>query len=285
MRVRSFGLLVLVLSVVGCDRASRGAHEQASGTVSAPAAEAPPPAPRPAMPASVSGQGARPVSVVLGANARRIQTAALSLEVADLDLVLGRVEEEAESLGGYVQDSRRGGETSSPRASFSLRVPAERFEDAVEGVSGLGKVLDATTQTEDVSQAYADLEMRLRVKKGVEARLRDILDRRTGKLSEVLEVENELARVVEEVEGIESALAGYDRRVAWSTVKVDLREAPPIVQAGLRGQVADAFRSGIGAFVAVAAGITYVVTFLFPWLVLSAVAWGGFRWVRRRAVP
>jgi hypothetical protein len=272
MRVRRIGQtvlsLVLVSSLLACGRA-----EETATPRPAPAAEL----------ASMSGAAVPSVGIAPHPD-KRIQTAALSLEVQDLGEAERRVVDETEALDGYVQDRRAAGEGEDRTSSLVLRVPAERFEDAVAAVEALGKVLEVTAETEDVSQAYLDLETRLRVKRGVEARLRGILDGRAGKLSEVLEVENELARVVEEVERIQAALHGYDRRIDWSTVKLHLRQRTAMVEAGFRANVADAFRQGIGTFTAVVTGLVYVLSFLAPWLVIGAVVlWGMLRFRRRAA--
>lgn len=273
MGTRATTLFLLVLATAACGRADRS-----QGV----AAEAPaPPAEETERLASLGYVAARapaatPASMPSLSSApsipsRRIQTASLRVEVADLEGAQGRLASLVATLGGYVQDSRTTGEEGHRISSLVLRIPAERFDDAVEAAEGLGKVLEAGTQTEDVSQAYADLEMRLRVKRGVEARLRDILEHRTGKLADVLEVERELARVVEEIEGMEAALASYDRQIAWSTIKADLHEAAPIVQAGFLGGVREAFRKGLATLATAATGAVYFVTFLVPWLVLASL--------------
>lgn len=215
--------------------------------------------------------------------ARRIRTARLSLEVQDLAPSEKEVSAEVERLGGFIQDSRASGEGTDRTTAYVLRVPAERFDDAVEGLQGLGRVLESSTQTEDVTEAYADLEMRIRVKKGVEARLRAILDDRTGKLSDVLEVENQLARVVEEAERLETARHGYDRQITWSTVKLDLRQAHPIVQTGFLAKVSGAFHEGVATFTTAASAVVYLLTFLAPWLLTGSILlWAVLRGRRRR---
>lgn len=224
-------------------------------------------------PASAAPQGAITLASQRQAaeTARRIRTATLSLEVADLASCEKEVPSRLERLGGYIQDSRASGEGVVRRTSYVLRVPADRFDDAVQDLAGLGQVLESSTQTDDVTEAYADLEMRVRVKKGVEERLRGILDEGTGKLSEVLEVENELARVVEEVERLETALQAYDRQIAWSSLKLELRQASPIVQAGFWDKVSGAFHGGMATFTAAISAVVYLVTFLAPWLLAGAL--------------
>jgi hypothetical protein len=216
--------------------------------------------------------------------ARRIRTATLAVEVSDQGASEKAISSAVEDLGGFVQDSHASGEGTDRTISYVIRVPAERFDDAVASLEDLGKVLESSSQTEDVTEAYADLEMRIRVKKGVEARLRTILDERAGKLSEVLEVENQLARVVEEVERLETAMRGYDRQIAWSTVKLELRQAPPIVQAGFLASVSAAFHDGVATFTRAGSALVYLLTFLAPWILAGAVLLWAVGRVRRRTM-
>jgi hypothetical protein len=206
------------------------------------------------------------------------------VEVSDQGASEKAISSAVEDLGGFVQDSHASGEGTDRTISYVIRVPAERFDDAVASLEDLGKVLESSSQTEDVTEAYADLEMRIRVKKGVEARLRTILDERAGKLSEVLEVENQLARVVEEVERLETAMRGYDRQIAWSTVKLELRQAPPIVQAGFLASVSAAFHDGVATFTRAGSALVYLLTFLAPWILAGAVLLWAVGRVRRRTM-
>jgi len=89
--------------------------------------------------------------------------------------------------------------------------------------------------------------------------------------------------VVEEVERLETALQGYDRQIAWSTLKLEVRQAQPIVQTGFSTKVAGAFHEGVATFTAAVSAMVYLVTFLAPWLLAGSVAlWLVVR-VRRRA--
>jgi hypothetical protein len=275
MGVRRFLVLtfLLLVAATGCDRPGSGGETLGS------LGQAPARTPQKPDRAAFTLASAKEV----GEGARRIRTATLSLEVADLAASEREVLSAIASLGGYVQDSRASGEGSGRTTSYVLRIPAGRLDAAVSDLGGLGKVRESSTQTQDVTETYADLEMRVRVKKGVEERLRAILDQRAGKLSEVLEVENELARVVEEVERLETALQGYDRQIAWSTLKLDLVQNAPIVQAGFPENVAASFRDGMATFAAAVSAVVYLVTFLAPWLLFGSVLlWAVLR-VRRRA--
>jgi hypothetical protein len=86
------------------------------------------------------------------------------------------------------------------------------------------------------------------------------------------------------VERLETAMRGYDRQIAWSTVKLELRQASPIVQAGFLASVSGAFRHGVATFTAAGSALVYMLTFLAPWILAgAALLWAVVR-VRRRSM-
>ena len=104
------------------------------------------------------------------------------------------------------------------RGQITLRIPSDRFDGAVSALKKLGRVKSEAMQTQDVTRAYADLETRLKVKRETATRLREILTRQAGKVAEVLEVEREIARVVEEIEQAEGERRYFDNLISLSTI-------------------------------------------------------------------
>lgn len=106
----------------------------------------------------------------------------------------------------------------------SLRIPAPELSAALGDIKALGRVENETQSGEEVTQQHADLEQRLKTARDTEERFRAILQQRTGKLEEVLEVEEQIARVRGEIESMEAALKALDHRVDFATVDLQLAE-------------------------------------------------------------
>jgi hypothetical protein len=106
----------------------------------------------------------------------------------------------------------------------SLRIPADELQTAVAAIKMLGRVENESQSGEEVSQQHADLVARLKTARETEARYRDILQQRTGKISDVLEVEQSIARVRGEIEGMEAEQKTLEHRVDFATVEVQLAE-------------------------------------------------------------
>jgi uncharacterized protein DUF4349 len=163
-----------------------------------------------------------------------------------------------------------------------IRVLAERFAAAYGALKGLGKVETETVSTQDVTKAYADLETRLRVKRDSEGRLREILRTRTARLSDVLEAERELTRVVEEIEQIEGERRYYDQQIALSTLSAALHEPEAVIRAGALAPLLEALRDSLQVLATSAGALVYVTVLLLPWAAAGTVVWLVVRAARRR---
>jgi hypothetical protein len=127
---------------------------------------------------------------------------------------------------------------------------------------------------------------RLAVKEETVRRLRALLASNTGKLSDILEVERELARVVTEMEQLKGEQRYYDQRVAISTISVNLLEIGAIAPVGVTSGIARAFRESLQALGTSASWLVYLITFLVPWLILAvAVRWVALRVRDARRAP
>ena len=72
--------------------------------------------------------------------------------------------------------------------------------------------------------AYFDTDARLKNARVMEQRLIDMLKTKTGKVSDLLQVEKELGRVREEIEKMQGELKYRDSQVQFATVTISLRE-------------------------------------------------------------
>jgi Domain of unknown function (DUF4349) len=281
-RRRPFLALALVL-VLPVSHAACGFTDRAA-TPDRPAPAAAPPEEQKAAVARAVAGPARPAPDLLAAR-KLIRNGQLTLEVRDYGEAADRIAAVARSRGGYVADGQSArGEHDRRQGVLTLRVPAEHFEEAVAALKGLGRLLAESVSVQDVTRAYMDLETRLRVKRDTEGRLRDILRTRTAKLSDVLEAERELARVAEEIEGMEGERRYYDQQVAMSTIAVTLREPAPVLQSGVLQTSGEALRDSVRLLAASAAVLLYATFALLPWLAVLAPAALVMRTLRRRRV-
>jgi anti-sigma factor RsiW len=106
----------------------------------------------------------------------------------------------------------------------ALRIPAPQLTAALAELRTLGHVENEAQSGEEVTQQHADLVARLKNSRETEQRLQAILVQRTGKISDVLSVEQEIARVRGEVEQMEAEQKNLEHRVDFATIDLKLAE-------------------------------------------------------------
>ncbi len=146
-----------------------------------------------------------------------------------------------------------------------------------------GRILSETTNTEDLTRAIVDTEARQRAQTSLRDRLQRLLDSRPGRLSDLLEVERELARVQAEIDSLQSNLAVMRTRVAMSELTLQYQSAPQPLRGDTFRPLGEAFASFLGIVVAGFAAIIMIIAGLLPFaIVLIPIVWGLLRWRRAR---
>lgn len=123
------------------------------------------------------------------------------------------------NLKGYMQ--------SMSENSISLRIPAARLNDAFEEVGKLGEITARTIKGDDVTEEMMDLDIRLRTTEETRNRLAELL-KKSDKVEDLLKVEKEMQRVVEQLELIKGRIKYLSHAVAYSTLTVELNS--PVAQ-------------------------------------------------------
>jgi hypothetical protein len=214
-----------------------------------------------------------------------IRNGQASVEVEKLDPAIVKLRQLATQLGGYVANSSMvGGRDQVPTATLELKIPAQRFDQAISGLSTLGKVESVNATAEDIGEEFVDITARVTNARRLEERLIELLANRTGRLQDVLSVERELARVREEIERYEGRLRYLKTRVAVSTLSVTVHEPLPILgQSPGQNPIAEAIRRAWRNFVGfIAAGIASLGV-LIPVALLVVAGWVIYKRLRNRA--
>lgn len=214
-------------------------------------------------------------------NRKLVRRGNLELEVEDVERLVGTIDSLALSWGGFVADAQvHQNADGHHRASVTLRVPEAEFSAALSVLKGLGTVHGHAVTSEDVTKAYFDLATRLAVMREMEARLRELLASNTGKLSEVLQVERELSRVIGQIESMEGEKRYYDRQVSLSTITLTLYEPQALVRASALDPLRRAFMNAVGMFVTSLATLIQLIVVALPWLLVVFLGWAGMKRLR-----
>ena len=261
-------LLILAFAAAACSGAGTALYqnvgEEHKGGGTAPDAQpaggrdvgiAPAPGP-------VIGQDG--TSVANLADQKIIKTGEISLEVPDVTAALVRVRAMAVALGGYVGGSQAG--TKDQSATLTLRIPADRFDEAIARLHKLdGDVVVEATNEQDVTSAVVDLEARITNLQASETQYRTLLGK-AFKIEDILAVQTRLDDVRGQIEQLQAQHKELSGLADLSTLTVTLMPSALQQQAGNWDPgktVADAFAALVG--VAQSAG-NGAIWFLIVWL-------------------
>ncbi len=203
-----------------------------------------------------------------------IRTADVSIEVDSLEPAVARVRELAARFGGYVASTQIStGKAQLRNARLEVKIPAQRFDESLSGLSPIGKLESVSVEAEDVGEQFVDVSARMENARRLERRLIDLLAARTGKLKDVLDVEQTLARVREEIERYEGRIRYLRAHTATSTLSVYVHEPVPIVASVGRSPLSEAFRQAWRNFVVLLSLTVQSLGVVLPLGLLAGVAW------------
>ncbi len=173
------------------------------------------------------------------------RTASMNLVIGKLDVARASLEKLLARHHAFASDMTLDqSNDASASLNATLQVPSAELDATLSDLRALGRVSTESQGGEDVSDQHVDLAARLHNARESEERLLDILRTRTGKVSDVLAVEEQISQTRGEIEQMEAQLANLDKRVSYASIKLQMAEeykAP----AGANGSVALRLRNAI----------------------------------------
>ena len=159
------------------------------------------------------------------ANRKLIRNASVQLEIVSFDDAVQKITTFAKEEHGYVATTNSEKQANGKlRGQAVVKVLPGNLDSFLQKIRGLGELKNQTLGTEDVTKAYFDTDARLKNARVMEQRLIDMLNTKTGKVSDLLQVEKELSRVREEIEKMQGELKYWDSQVQLATVTISLTE-------------------------------------------------------------
>lgn len=229
-----------------------------------------------------------------------IKNAELTIVIDDPSQSMNDIAQLAESMGGFVvsanlYQSRLESGIEVPQASITIRVPAERFEEAITIIQAESDRLPISQNidSQDVTREFTDLQSRLRNLEATEAQLVVIMGE-ASKTEDVLSVYNELVRVREQIEVIKGQIQYYEQSAALSAISVELlanEAVQPLTIGGWQpvGVAKEAIQTLINTLKFLVNAAIWIVLYILPVLIVLLVmfflpvylVWRA--WRRRRA--
>ena len=156
-------------------------------------------------------------------NAKIIYTADMTLETRDFDQASAALTALVSSVGGYFE-SRELNQGSTYRSVYCvIRVPASRFIEFLEQAGEVAHMTYRNEYSQNVSEAYYDLEARLTTQRTKLQRLQELLAK-ADNMADIITIESAIADTELQIEYLTGSLRKYDSLIDYSTVNLSLRE-------------------------------------------------------------
>ena len=284
-------LLVLSLPamlLVGCSKPAQPPSGPSSPAQIPPAAATP--AAREAEGPAKHATAALPVGLVLPQLA---YSYALQIEAPaeGVDALLAKDEAACRQAGPatcqIVGAQRARAEGEGVHATLTLRAEPgwlSRFRASMgdEAKAVHGKLAGSETKTEDLTRTLVDTEAGIRARTLLQTRLEQLLANRQGKLSDLLDVERELARVQGEIDAAKSELAVMRARVSTAELTIAYDSRAPLATTGAWRPLREAVRNTSAVFATSLGALIMLVAAFAPFSIIAVAAVILFRAFRRR---
>ncbi len=220
-----------------------------------------------------------------------IYTAALEVVVKDVEQTQAEVARIIDEAKGYIAKSDIAGQVGTKRtATWTLKVPVERFPQVLAGLAALGKVTKNSSDSQDVTEEYVDLQARIKNLKVAEETLNKFLKESVNSHESYLKTLEQIAKVRGEIERAEGRRKYLETMSAMSAITFTAREeqaydpAPPPAAATFGDDVDGTFTSSWKALQRLGKGAALFAVALAPWLPLILVGFFAGRFVLRRLI-
>jgi hypothetical protein len=186
---------------------------------------------------SVSAVTAAIGDTTVAAGPKVIKTASLTIDLAEgrFDKAFADASMAASRHGGFIASSSTSRFDEARTASLVIRVPADRFDQALASLRELGDVVAEDASGEDVSATFVDLQARLRNWEAQESVLLRLMTEATT-IDESIKVQRNLSDVQLNIERLRGQLRLLRDQTDMGTISLTLSEGD---QSALREKVED----------------------------------------------
>jgi hypothetical protein len=214
-----------------------------------------------------------------------IKTAYFTIEVKDVPGAVETLRTLAAQKGGYISSTNvQKNYNDRLSGSVILRVPAPEFDSTLAGVRALGTVKSASTQGQDVTEEYVDIQAQKTSYQNQLAQYNEIM-KRAVKVEDVITVQQQIDRVQTELNRLEGRLKYLNSRIDLSTITVNLEEPEPV--GGETGHnFVSTINEGIAGFFGMIDALIIIFFTLLPLVILGGAGYAVYRYRKgRKAEP
>lgn len=153
-----------------------------------------------------------------------IREGELRFETKDSEETKNLISRAVSDFKGYISNDNVFNYKDKVEHRIVIRVPAGNFDSLLNKISASARNIESKTiNVLDVTEEFIDIEARIKTKKELENRYKELLKKAT-KVEELLAIEKELGTLRADIESIEGRLKYLSDRIFYSTLTVTFYE-------------------------------------------------------------
>ena len=232
-------------------------------------------------------RGADTAAAPVMAEKKIIRTASMTIATQTFEDSLNSLKSACEGQNGWIESSSENvnNATGLRTAYLTLRIPQSALDAYIAGTEGLGRITSRSESAQDVTESYQDTAARLETQKALMARLQALITE-SADLSDLLELESQIADTQYQIDRLQASLNSTDRQVSYSTVNITLKEEKTVeltdTTVSLGDRIKSAIVTGINALESFLADMLVFLVAALPFIAIVAVVVIVVKIIRKR---
>lgn len=232
-------------------------------------------------------RGADTAAAPVMAEKKIIRTASMTIATQTFEDSLNALKSACEGQNGWIESSSENvnNATGLRTAYLTLRIPQSALDAYIAGTEGLGRITSRSESAQDVTESYQDTAARLETQKALMARLQALITE-SADLSDLLELESQIADTQYQIDRLQASLNSTDRQVSYSTVNITLKEEKTVeltdTTVSLGDRIKSAIVTGVNALESFLADMLVFLVAALPFIAIVAVVAIAVKIIRKR---
>lgn len=212
-----------------------------------------------------------------------IKNGEISIQVGDVKKAQQQLGDILKKNKAYIQKEEYQNKDTAEKISLVIRVPHQEFDELINSFSdGIGSITSKNISTNDVTEEYTDVSIRLANKKIYLEKYRNML-KTAATTKDILEIQENIRELEDEIDTSEGRLRFIDDRVDFSTLHLDLYKekvrSSATSKIGFGSRFADSLTEGWNTFVGFSLGLIALWPFL---LIIPLIIFLWKKWRSRK---
>lgn len=209
-----------------------------------------------------------------------IKNGDMRIQIGDIKKAQTQVNDILKSNKAYIQNEEFKNTDVDENLDLTIRVPHKNFDALVNSFSdGVGSVLSKNISSDDVTEEYTDVSIKLANKRIYLEKYRDML-RNAATTKDMLEIQENIRELEDEIDVSEGRLRFIDDRVNYSTLNLSLYKekvrSSATSKVGFGSRFVDSLTEGWNSFVGFLLGMVSLWPF-FLLIPIIIVLWRKWR--------